>query len=151
VVGVDTLQNVEFKMPEEAVDGFLKRFETDFKGSVGDGFISALVAENSDPEIKKWLSERAASQDQKMAVGLMRNMFKVDQVKALKEAGVPIRSINSAGGFQFHRPTEVEINKKYADFNAVMIDDVGHYPMLEKPKEFNEALKKVLGELAKIN
>jgi pimeloyl-ACP methyl ester carboxylesterase len=149
VIGVDTLQNVEFKMPEEAVDGFLKRFEDDFKGSVGEGFISALVSEKSDPEVKKWLSDRAAAQDQKMAVGLMRNMFKVDQAKALKEAGVSVRCINSAGGFQFHRPTDAEVNKKHGDFDVVTIDDVGHYPMLEKPKEFNEALKKVLDEFAK--
>ena len=149
VVGVDTLQNVEFKMPEEMTKGLLDRFEQDFKGTVGEGFISALVAEKSDPELKKWLSDRAVAQDKKMAIAHMASMSKLDQVKALKEAGVPVRCINSGGGFQFHRPTEVDANKKHGDFGLVTIDDVGHYPMLEKPKEFNETLKKVLAEFAK--
>jgi pimeloyl-ACP methyl ester carboxylesterase len=149
VIGVDTLQNVEFKMPEEAVKGLLDRFEQDFKGTVGGGFVGGLLAEKSDEGLKKWLSERAAAQDQKMAIGLMADMSKLDQAKLLKEAGVPVRCINSAGGFQFHRPTQVETNKKHGDYNAVFIEEVGHYPMLEKPEEFNKALKKVLGEFAK--
>jgi uncharacterized protein YdeI (YjbR/CyaY-like superfamily) len=40
----------------------------------------------------------------------------------------------------------IDINKKYADYDAVLIDDVGHYPMLEKPVEFNEKLREALKE-----
>jgi pimeloyl-ACP methyl ester carboxylesterase len=66
----------------------------------------------------------------------------------LKEARTPVRCINSAGGFPFFTPTAAEINKKYADFNAVTIEGVGHYPMLEKPSEFNRKLRGVLEEFA---
>jgi pimeloyl-ACP methyl ester carboxylesterase len=45
-------------------------------------------------------------------------------------------------------PTVVETNKKYADFGAVTIAGVGHYPMLEKPDEFNRKLRDVLKEFA---
>src|SRR4051812_38174022 len=38
VVGVDTLQNADFKMPKEAIDGLMKQFEDDFKKAVGEGF-----------------------------------------------------------------------------------------------------------------
>jgi pimeloyl-ACP methyl ester carboxylesterase len=68
--------------------------------------------------------------------------------KLLKEAKVPVRCINSAGGYKFFAPTAVETNKKYADFGAVTIDDVGHQPMLEKPDEFNRKLRDVLKEFA---
>jgi pimeloyl-ACP methyl ester carboxylesterase len=147
VVGVDTFQNVEVKMPQDRVDELLKRFEQDFKGTVGEGFIGNLLGKDTDPELKKRIADRAAAQDKTMAVGLMRDMFKLDQTKLMKEAGVPVRCVNSGGGFQFHRPTAADVNKKYADFDAVFIDDVGHYPMFEKPEEFNKALKKVLGGL----
>jgi pimeloyl-ACP methyl ester carboxylesterase len=149
VVGADTIQNVEFKMPEETVKQFLQMFENDFKGAVGGGFMSGLLAENTDEKLKKWLSEKASEQDQKMAIGLMKDMMSLDQAKLLKEAKAPVRCINSGGGFPFYRPTDIDVNKKHVDFNAVFIEDVGHYPMLEKPKEFNAALKKVLGEFAK--
>jgi pimeloyl-ACP methyl ester carboxylesterase len=66
----------------------------------------------------------------------------------LKWARAPVRCINSAGGYQFFTPTAVAINKKYADFDAVTIEGVGHYPMLERPADFNQKLRDVLKEFA---
>ena len=82
-----------------------------------------------------------------MALALMRDVFGLDTSKLLKEAKVPVRCINSAGGYKFFTPTAVETNKKYADFGAVTIDGVGHHPMLEKPDEFDRKLRDVLKEL----
>jgi len=147
VIGADTIQNVEFEMPEEARKQFVEAFEKDFKGTMRMG-LNGLVNEKSDPELKKMLATRAEAQDPKMAVGLMRDMIGLDQKKLLTEARVPVRCINSAGGYEFFRPTAVEINKKYADYKAVTIAEVGHYPMLEKPAEFNQKLRDVLKELA---
>jgi pimeloyl-ACP methyl ester carboxylesterase len=76
----------------------------------------------------------------------MRDLQNQDTTVLLKEAKVPVRCINSAGGFKFHTPTAIDVNKKYADYNAVLIADVGHYPMLEKPEEFNQKLREVLKE-----
>jgi hypothetical protein len=41
------------------------------------------------------------------------------------EANVPVRCINSGGGFQFFTPTAVATNKKYADYDAVNMDSIG--------------------------
>ncbi len=147
VVGVDTLQNAEFEMPEDVKKQFMEAFEKDFKGTMRVG-LAGLVHEKTDAEVKKWLLTRAEAQDEKMALGFMRDLTGLDQKKLLKEAKVPVRCINSAGGFQFFTPTAVEINKKYADYNAATIADVGHYPMVEKPAEFNQKLRDVLKEFA---
>jgi pimeloyl-ACP methyl ester carboxylesterase len=147
VIGVDTLQNAEVKMPEEASKKFLESFEADFKGTMRAG-MAGLLNEKTDPDVKKWISTRAEAQDQKMALGLMREMIGLDTKALLKEAKVPVRCINSGGGYQFHTPTAIDINKKYADYNAVLIDNVGHYPMLERPAEFNQKLRDVLKEFA---
>jgi len=145
VIGVDTLQNAEFKTPEEMRKKFLEAFEKDFKGTLRSGF-PGLLHEKTDPGLKTWLIGRAETQDQKMAVGLMRDMTTLDTKVLLKEAKVPVRCINSSGGFKFFQPTDVAVNKKYADFDAVIIQDVGHYPMLEKSAEFNQKLREVLKE-----
>jgi pimeloyl-ACP methyl ester carboxylesterase len=147
VVGVDTLQNVEYKWPEETRKQFVDGFEKDFKGTLRM-MLGGLLPEKVDPELKKWLLTRAEDQDPTMAIGLMRDMTRLDGTTLMKAVGVPVRCINSTGGFQFHRPTEVAVNKKYADYNAVTIDAVGHYPMLEKPAEFNQKLRDVLKEFA---
>ena len=147
VIGADTLQNAEFKMPEEVRKQFLEAFEKGFKGTMRMGF-DGLLNEKVDPDLKQWLLSRAEAQDQTMALALMRDMSTLDQKTLLKDAKKPVRCINSAGGYKFFTPTDIATNKKYADYDAVLIDAVGHYPMLERPTEFNQKLREVLKELA---
>jgi hypothetical protein len=124
VIGVDTLQNAEFKLPEEVRKSILDDIEKDFKGTVRLT-IAGLLPEKADAKLKTWLQTKAEGQDPKMALALMRDLFGLDTSKLLKEAKVPVRCINSAGGYKFFTPTAVETNKKYADFGAVTIDGVG--------------------------
>jgi pimeloyl-ACP methyl ester carboxylesterase len=147
VIGVDTLQNAEAQAPEAMRKKILEAFEKDFKGTMRAG-LASLVHEKTDAEVTKWIVTRAEAQDPKMALGLMRDLSGLDLKKLLKEAGVPVRCINSAGGFPFFTPTAVKINKKYADYGAVTLEGVGHYPMLEKPSAFNDKLRDVLKEFA---
>jgi hypothetical protein len=94
---------------------------------------------------------RDLAPNSKMALALMRDLFGLDTVTAFKVARVPVRCINSAGGYQFFTPTAVETNRKYADFGAVTLEGVGHYPMLEKPDKFNRSLWDVPKEFATKN
>jgi hypothetical protein len=103
VVGVDTLQNAEFKLPEEERKQILDGVEKDFKGTVRMTF-AGLLPEKADTELKKWLQAKAEGQDPKMALALMRDLFDLDTVMAFKEAKVPVRCINSAGGYQLFPP-----------------------------------------------
>jgi pimeloyl-ACP methyl ester carboxylesterase len=77
----------------------------------------------------------------------MRDFPRMDPRALLKEAGVPVRCINAAPAFEFSIPTATDINRKYGDFKAVIMEGVGHYPMLEKPDEFNQKLREVLKDL----
>ena len=110
--------------------------------------IAGLLPEKANAELKTWLQTKAEGQDPKMALALMRDLFDLDTGNLLNEAKVPVRCINSAGGYKSFIPTAVETNKKYADYGAVTIEGVGHYPMLEKPDEFNRKLRAVLKEFA---
>lgn len=147
VVGVDTLQDGELKRPADLVKTITDGMEKDFKGTI-TGMFGEMLAEKSDPKLKDWLGAKAAARDPAVVVPLMKDLFALDQAKAFKEAGVPVRCVNSAGGYKYFTPTAVTTNKKYADYDAVTIPDVGHYPMLEKPTEFNEKLREVLKSLA---
>lgn len=143
VIGVDTLQDADKKRDDEMMKPIIEGFEKDFKGTMQMG-IGGLLSEKADPELKKQIVDRAAKQDQKMALALMRELVGQDMKTLLKEAKVPVRCINSAGGYLWFTPTSVENNKKYADYDAVLMENVGHYPMLEKPEEFNKKLAEVL-------
>jgi len=144
VIGVDTLHDAERKSSEESTKKLLGALEADFKG-VMRANVTGWLPEKTDPELKKWILTRAESQDPKMAIGLMRGRSTVDLAAMFKEAKVPVRCINSGG---LRMPTVVATNKKYADFEAIIMDEVGHFPMLEKPAEFNQKLRDVLKEFA---
>jgi pimeloyl-ACP methyl ester carboxylesterase len=61
----------------------------------------------------------------------------------LCRAGVPIRALN--GDLW---PTSVERNRTLApDFDAVIMPDTGHYPMLEQPETFNRLLEGLVAGL----
>jgi pimeloyl-ACP methyl ester carboxylesterase len=74
----------------------------------------------------------------------MESLAGYDLGATFKHAGVPIRAIN--GDLW---PTQVEANRALAaDFDAVIMKGAGHYPMLERPEEFNRILIDVANELA---
>ena len=53
---------------------------------------------------------------------------------------MPVRAINSDA-----QPTSVEANRRwFADFDAEVMPGVGHYPMLEQPAKFTEALRRAI-------
>ena len=49
--------------------------------------------------------------------------------------------------YSFTPARRTETNQKYADFEAVLIEDTGHFPLLERPRRFNALLREVLKEL----
>ena len=87
--------------------------------------------------------------DRKAAIGLMKSLAELDLRAAFSAAKVPIRSINGPPQPPLVPPTNIETNRKYADFDAVIMEGIGHYPMLEKPAEFNARLRDVLAKLPK--
>src|SRR6185295_16507019 len=54
IIAVDTLQNAEFKRPEEMTKKFLEDFAADFAGTLRTAF-PGLLHEKTDPDLKKWL------------------------------------------------------------------------------------------------
>lgn len=77
--------------------------------------------------------------------GLARDVLAV--ADALAGTGVPIRCINAAPRPPVGPATDVEANRRFADFDAVLMEDVGHYLMIERPAELNRLLGELLDEL----
>ena len=145
VVAVDTLQNADFKMEGEQVEGFMRAFEEDFVGACNT-FVDQMFPEDGVEAIIDHV--RAAGCDgERSAAGsaLMRDFGSIDMPAWFREAGVPIRGINASAPYA----TNFEGNRAYADFDAVLMDDVGHYLHMTRPEAFNplmlEAIAEILG------
>ncbi|MCI0585593.1 MAG: alpha/beta hydrolase [Planctomycetes bacterium] len=78
-----------------------------------------------------------------VVAGIMEGLGGYDFAGAFWGAGVPIRAIN--GDLW---PTNVEPNRTVSPgFDAVIMTGAGHYPMLERPGEFNRHLVEIVKDL----
>ncbi len=146
VVGVDTLHNAEFKWPASEAQEFVTRFTADFPGTM-TAAIRSMFPESADPAVLDWVTSKALAANQQAAIALLRDIASLDLREAFAAVKVPIRCVNSAPQGERGFPTALDLNKKYADYDAVLMEGVGHYPMLERPAEFNTHLRTALQEI----
>lgn len=143
IVPVDTMHNVEFKVPPEQLDAVVKQLRANYKESV-TGFLNQLFFAPETPvAVKERIIKETTARPPELAVTILEAIFKYDAIPALKEIKVPIRAINAD-----RNPTNLEANRKYApQFDAVIVKGSGHYPMLEQPARFNELLAEIIKQV----
>lgn len=147
IVAVDTLHDAEMTWSDADTAQIVGAFENDFDGAM-ERFVPMLVRAEVEPELLEMMIDRGKAVDRTAAVALMRDFGNLDLPALFTAAGAPIRAINAAPAPPMQPPTAVDTNRKYADFEVVLIEDVGHYVQLERPTTFNETLRDVLAELA---
>ena len=143
VIGVDTLHNAEVRMPEEQIKQILASFESDFSGTMSQG-LRAMFSDKTDPALVTRVAERAQKTDKRAALPLLRDLYEMDLKPAFSAVKKPVRCVNAGPWEPWGPPTLVETNRKYANFDAVVIQGVRHFPMLERPAEFNKHLQEIL-------
>ncbi len=139
VVCVDTLHNVEQKFNKEDFVVTEKNFEESISA-----FIPLMVHPQSEKSIAPWLVSQSLKTNRAVAVSLWDYYFKADFGQMMKDAKVPIQCVNAAPYNEHSQQTREDINRKYGDYKAIQMKDVGHFPMIEKPKAFNKLLIKAI-------
>jgi sigma-B regulation protein RsbQ len=148
VVCVDTLHDAEFEWPEGMAESIAAQLEADYRAGM-ESFVPQLFRKGADPQLVRWVIDQAVeTSDHAATIALMRAFPAFDSRAALAAAGVPIRCINAAPAGEEGFATRIDVNRKYADFDAVLMEGVGHYIQLERPEEFN---RKLLGILASLS
>jgi pimeloyl-ACP methyl ester carboxylesterase len=142
LITVDTFQDIEQKLTQEQIDGFYKSFEKDFVSATKE-FVKSLFPENADSNLVKMVAEDMSSAPPNIALASFRSLFRFDEAANFDKINLPVRFINSD---KF--PTNIEAAKRHIkDFNLKIIKGVGHFPMLEKPEEFNKILEETINRL----
>ena len=143
IVAVDTLHDAEFVFPKEQMDTFIAAFEADYPATCGEFVKQMFPEENADAAMQHVLASSCAPERARIGIALMKDFATIDMPAWFRQAGVPIRAINAAQP----NPTRTETNQKYADFDAVLMQGVGHYPHMSRPDEFNPLLMEAIAAL----
>ncbi|MEM6936855.1 MAG: alpha/beta hydrolase [Pseudomonadota bacterium] len=145
VIGVDTLHNADIEYPVEQVGQMMAAFQADFGGSM-KGMFEGMGGASLTPELRDWIVAEAQQTDPEVAVALFADFARISLPDMLQNANTPIRVINAGPG-PMTPVTEVELNRRYADYEAVLMEDVGHFLQLEQPQRFNTQLQLTLDTL----
>jgi pimeloyl-ACP methyl ester carboxylesterase len=146
VIGIDNLKNLGYeRTPEnqkEEAEWFAKA-KKNFKPFVTDYIYQALLLENTDSLIKKRVVDDMTSPDPKIAIEILELGEKYPIVEKLVALKKPIYLISSD-----NTPTDTTaFIKNKIDYRLFNIHGTAHYPMIEKPNEFNQILIKVIREV----
>lgn len=144
VVGVDTFQEFSERIPAEQMRQRADLFEKDYPG-VMKAMVSSLFHKDADPAIVADAEKRMLSTPPATAKAMFLGMAGYEEAAAVRRLQAPLRAIN---GDLY--PTDIEGNRKIKpDFDAVIMTHMGHYPMLERPDEFNRLVAETVASLLK--
>jgi pimeloyl-ACP methyl ester carboxylesterase len=135
VVGIDTLHDMTMTIGEDDARARAAAFRDDFPRACA-ALAASLFHPGAHPTLRAWVEERMHAMSPEVVTAFMERFAGYDLAAACRAAAVPIRAIN---GDLF--PTDAARNcGVVADFDVVVMKGCGHYPMLERPDEFNRLL-----------
>lgn len=151
VVGIDTFQDVGHpetsEYQREAEEWTRQRttaFAADYAAAMRS-MVDMLFHPDADPALKTEMERRMLRTPQRVTLAMFEAIGGYDPNVSARRLRAPLRAIN---GDLF--PTDVAaIRRIKPDFEAIVMKHIGHYPMLERPEEFNRHVAAVVGALAK--
>jgi sigma-B regulation protein RsbQ len=142
VIGVDTFQSFEGVWSPEETRHRAQAFRADPPGFV-KSMDQALFHPDADPAVKEDAERRMLRNSPNAGYAMFLSLGGYDDAEAARRLNVPLRAVN---GDLY--PTDVEgVRKVHPDFEAVIMKHMGHYPMLERPEEFNRLLAETIARL----
>ncbi|MGZ5513740.1 MAG: alpha/beta fold hydrolase [Candidatus Aminicenantales bacterium] len=144
VVGVDTFQTFSERIPAEEMRQRADLFEKDYPAAL-KMMVGMLFHKDADPAIVADAEKRMSGTSPSAAKGMFLGLAGYEEAAAVRRLRAPMRAIN--GNLY---PTDIKANRKIKpDFAAVIMTHMGHYPMLERPDEFNRLIAKTVASLTR--
>jgi pimeloyl-ACP methyl ester carboxylesterase len=151
IVGIDNLKRPGVKLSEEEskqVEGFFAMMDSSFSRTAEVYTKENLFLKSADTSIVNRVVNDIKMNDPVIAIKVLRSLFDVSQKERdlMQQLKHTLYLVNSDGD-----TTHIDSLKKYCKASAevVYVHGTGHYPMIEKPAEFNAALEKVFALTSK--
>jgi pimeloyl-ACP methyl ester carboxylesterase len=147
IVGIDNLHKPGIKNTDgetKQIEDFFAMMDSSFSGTVEAYTKASLFPASADSSIVNRVVSDFKRNDPVIAIKVLRSLVDVSQQERdmMQQLKHKLYLVNSD-----MNPTQIDSLKKYCKSSAevVYVKGTGHYPMIEKPDEFNKALEKVIG------
>lgn len=146
LIGVDTLENVEYPLTQEEFTKMLAPFEANFQTGARE-FVSHMISTNTDPRIRDWILGDMSAAPPAVALSAMNEMMTQfiigDAAKVFEQVRVPVISVNGSLW-----PINYDANRRHMlSYDAIVLTNADHFLMMDRPEEFNRALEQAIQRL----
>lgn len=142
VVGVDTFQSLAHSMTREEAEKRAEAFRDDYAGSVHH-MILQLFHADADPGLLRDAQRRMMTTPPEAAYAIFNSLAEYRPDAAARRLTVPLRAING----DLYSTDVQAVRQVKPDFAVKVLEHTGHYPMLERPLAFDQAVAAVVEEL----
>jgi pimeloyl-ACP methyl ester carboxylesterase len=145
IVAVDSLKSIgQPPISAAEVEMRLKPFRADFIGRTRELVTSSFFTKDADAGFVRKVADDMSLAPPEVAVASMVSLMKMDLAPVVAATHVPVVAINSDT-----TPTdEARIRKSLPTFRAIVMENTGHFLMMEKPQEFNPILLREIDAIA---
>jgi pimeloyl-ACP methyl ester carboxylesterase len=149
LVGIDNFKFVGSQLTREqlnSMNSFIDSLRKDYKKIAPEYAEKYLFSPSTDSSVKSRVKNDYKNSDTDPAVSSIKNVFSYNELTKLSLLNYKLYLINSDV-----IPTNTEGLKKYSkeSFELLEIHGTGHFPMIEKPGEFNKLLQMAVYEINK--
>lgn len=148
LIGVDTLDNIEYPLTAEELRKMTAPLEKDFQAGSRQ-FVGQMILPQTDPQLHEWILSDVSSAPPAVALSAMNEMMAQyitgDAAKVFEQIRIPVITVN--GDLW---PINYEANRRHMfSYQAIVLKKADHFLMMSRPEEFNRALEKAIKILLK--
>jgi pimeloyl-ACP methyl ester carboxylesterase len=148
LIGVDTLDNIEYPLTSEELKKMTAPLEKDFQAGSRQ-FVGQMILPQTDPQLREWILSDVSSAPPAVALSAMNEMMAQyitgDAAKVFEQIRIPVITVN--GDLW---PINYEANRRHMfSYQAIVLKKADHFLMMARPEEFNRALEQAIKMLLK--
>ncbi|MGB5218839.1 MAG: alpha/beta hydrolase [Smithella sp.] len=150
LIGIDTLENIEYPLTQEELQKMIVPLENDFAAG-SRNFIGEMLYPGTDTQLREWIMADVSSAPPAVALSAMREMMSQyitgEAATIFEQIPIPVVTVN--GDLW---PINYEANRRHMfSYDAVVLKKADHFLMMNRPEAFNPALEKAIKMLLKKN
>lgn len=143
LVGVDTLENVEYPLTREELAQMTAPLYREFRAGCRQ-FVAGMLRPQTDLQLREWIMADMAAAPQRVAMSAMEEMMELyisgETARIFDAITVPIVLVNADLW-----PIDEAANRRHMQsLDAIILKGADHFLMLGRPADFNPALEQAI-------
>ncbi|MFH2000236.1 MAG: alpha/beta hydrolase [Planctomycetota bacterium] len=143
MIGIDTLENIEYPLTGEELQQMIAPLEEDFR-SGSRQFVEQMIRPETDLKLREWILSDISAALPAVALSAMNNLMSQyitgEAAKVFDGLRIPVVTVNADMW-----PIDFEANRRHMySYDAIVLKGADHFLMMDRTWEFNCALEKAM-------